>query len=289
MKKIILMTLTLLVLFGCRNELSSENEKTEEILPSISRSIYEHTPDFNGDGKADYILIKDRSCFVSIKPITGGSFEYGLATGYYKGHQGNKYKHYFGDVNGDGRDDMIQVGNRLSWIGLADVNGKIAIWTHTVSTGTFREPNPFVGNSTKYQHLFADVNGDERVDMIQIGDRLMWIGLADINGKFNLWTHTVNTGDYGHIYGHFLADTNGDGRKDLIQRGERLMWIGLADINGKFNIWTHMVNTGRYGGNYDHEFADVNGDGREDMIQTRFSKKWIGLADISGNFKIWSY
>lgn len=287
MKKIILIITSVLALLGCSNDQIVQDEVNNNTDTSSSRIVDNNDyMDFDGNGCRDYIEIgRHTRSTVKLGLRGGGFYSYFLDTGSFHGHQGNKYRHYIADTNGDGKDDLIQTGDRLTWISFTDKVGIFKLWNHTVNTGHFKD-----GHSFKYDHIFGDVNGDGRDDMIQIGDRLIWVGLADTSGKFKIWSHTVNTGHHGHIYGHFIADVNGDGRDDLIQRGDRLMWIGLADTSGKFNIWTHTVNTGRYGGKYDHDFYDINGDGRADMIQTdSYNNRWVGLADINGKFKIWSY
>ena len=145
------------------------------------------------------------------------------------------FKYYFADVNGDGRKDLIQVDNGLGMrIGLADYYDEFALWSHSLPTGRY---------GGVYQHHFADVNGDGRADLIQTNNNLdMWVGLADYNGKFTLWSYSLPTGRYGGVYQHYFADVNGDGRADLIQTNKNLdIWVGLADYNGKFTLWSQST------------------------------------------------
>lgn len=191
----------------------------------------------------------------------------------------NLYNTY-SDVNGDGVKDLIQIGEKGTWIGVLDKNKNFKYWTGIVKTGRYKG---------HYGHFFEDVNGDKRVDLIQRGNEKMWIGIADSRGKFNIWTHSVATGRFDGRFDHFFEDVNGDNRKDLIQIGDTSMWIGIADTSGKFNIWTHTVATGRYGGRYGHFFADINGDKRVDLIQRGDRHMWVGVAQPNGKFHIWSH
>jgi len=261
-----------------------------------------HYADVNGDGRTDLIQIgitggNRGKGWVGLADVNGnfGIWTHSFPTGEVDG----SYRHYFADVNGDGRADLIQIGitggNRgKGWVGLADVNGNFGIWTHSFPTGEVD------GN---YRHYFADVNGDGRTDLIQIGIKggnkgKGWVGLADVNGNFGIWTHTFPTGEWEGTYRHYLADVNGDGRTDLVQLGikggnQGTGWVGLADVNGNFQIWSHSFPTGEWSGLYQHYLADVNGDNRADLIQfgktgTNKGKGWVGLAGVNGNFQIWT-
>ncbi len=211
-----------------------------------------------------------------------------LATGNYE----NTYSHYFADVNGDGKKDLIQISKLYAkgWVGLAQDDGTFKIWSHTFPTGE---------NSGAYEIYFANVNGTDadgkiRTDIIQVSKAQAkgWIGLAQPDGNFQIWTHTFPTGEYNGIYKQYFPDINGDGRADLVQVQKKGVkgWIGLAQPNGNFKIWTSTFATGENNGTYTHRFADVNGDHCADLIQfsTGIAKGWIGESNCTNNFKIWT-
>src|SRR5439155_1472234 len=141
-----------------------------------------------------------------------------------------------------------------------------------------------IGWLANYQQYFADVNGDGKVDWIQVtrGSNDAWVGLGNGDGSFTTWTWHSATILSANSYQHFFADVNGDGKADWIQvaQGFNNAWVGLADGNGGFTTWTWSSTTIGAGNSYAHFFADVNGDGRADWIQVAQGTNdvWIGLS-----------
>jgi len=243
---------------------------------------------WNNQGNLSTVDVSTVQTYYGAPILTNDNFQIWSAS-FPTGEYSNSYRHHFGDINGDGRDDLVQFSahSTSGWIGLANASGNFNIWTHSVPTGE-------LGGT--YTHHLADVNGDNRTDLIQFGRDTGWVGIANASGAFQIWTYTIPTGRYGTTYRHYFADTNGDGRSDLVQIGNTTTgWVGIADVNGDIDIWTHSFPTGEYSGRYRQQLADVNGDGRADLIQfgneDYFNKDrmWIGLANASGNFQIWTH
>jgi pimeloyl-ACP methyl ester carboxylesterase len=274
---------------ACANPEGSFNIWTHTIETGEANGGCIHNmADVNGDGREDLIQISTTGGIGWIGLATvDGNFELWSHT-FGTGEMNGAYRHYFADINNDGRDDLIQISIRsgTGWVGLATPEGNFDLWTHSFGTGEF---------NGAYCHYFADVNGDGRDDLIQISIRsgTGWVGLATPEGNFDLWSHTFGTGEMNGAYQHYFGDVNGDGRDDLIQISTRsgTGWVGLATPEGNFDLWTHSFGTGEFNGRYFHQLADIDGDGREDLVQ--FSKMggagWIGLASPEGNFEIWSH
>lgn len=269
-------------IIGQRFELSDRDAKSLRQMYGDPHPTF-YIGNFNNDNKIDLLQMSNGSnSFVatSLNRDIEKMAKIPTAVGKNKG----AYVHLIGDVNKDGRDDVIQMGPNLkSWVGISDSEGNFQGWTHEISTGR---------HGGNYRHYLADVNGDGRKDLIQTGPGISsWIGLADKNGKFKIWTHKISTGRHDGKYQHYFADINGDGREDMLQTGDKTSsWIGLADISGNIKIWTHKISTGRHDGKYQHHLADVSGDGKADLIQTgNETSSWIGIANSSGNFKIWTH
>ncbi len=245
---------------------------------------YTDTITINSDDPDEGTFVINLSGKAVIKPFIKKT----LATGNY----GNTYSHYFADVDGDGKKDLIQISKQSAkgWIGLAKEDGTYEIWTHTFPTGE---------NSGSYKIYFANVNGTDadgkvRTDIIQVSTTQAkgWIGLAQPDGSFQIWTHTFPTGEYNGTYKLYFPDINGDGRADLVQVQKKGVkgWVGLAQPNGNFKIWTSTFATGENNGTYTHRFAKVNDDNCDDLIQfsTGAAKGWVGVSNCTNNFQIWT-
>lgn len=197
-----------------------------------------------------------------------------------------------------------QYGRDAAIDGWGQVVGGTALPARTFSwAGEVLGPTPATTVSTNPQtagaygksvhtRVFADLNGDNRSDLLLIG------GSSVNDGATLRWAHASGGGNYGALQiakvaatGTFRgdnfkphsADVNGDGLTDAV-----FMWGSSADAGAKVHVVlarptttiggatyvadslvSHtLTTTGRYSGNgWRNKFmADVNGDGRDDAV-----------------------
>lgn len=204
---------------------------------------------------------------------------------------GNAYEfeHKFADIDGNGMADAItfdymgrggSTGNFGVAVGLSTDNGPFTVMTE-----------PDCGETHRYDHHLADVDGDGKADWIQIGS-IGRVGLATGDGNFDCWTASSSLAGNRRDYSHFFADVDGDGMADWIQvsKTSNMGWVGLATGGGNFEYWTNSSSARGATNNYSHYFADVNGDGMDDWIQVSKTSNMgrVGLATGGGNFEHWS-
>lgn len=233
--------------------------------------------DVNGDGRADLIFQGGDNVFwVSLTDASGGltaasrSVQHG---GAYR--NGGEVK--YGDVNGDGRADMVFQGeDNTFWLSTSTGPG----FTNAVRTvqhgGTYRN-----GGETNV----IDVTGDGLADLIfQSDDNTFWLSTSTGAG----FTNAVRTVQHGGTYRNGLethfADVTGDGKADLVfQGGDNTFWLSEATGTG----FTNAVRTVQHGGTYrnggETHLADVTGDGKADLIfQGEDNTFWLSEATGTG-------
>jgi RHS repeat-associated protein len=212
------------------------------------------------------------------------TFSYWSSSGYIGST--SDYQHYFADVNGDGRTDLIQVSktSNSGSIALGQADGTFDVWSsHTIYTG-----------STKYySHHFVDVNGDGRADLVQMSNTTASgsVSLATPSGQFTSWFYHTPFMGAVNLYQHQFADVNGDGLADLIQisRTVNSGSIALAQGDGTFNFWSsHTLYLGK-SQDYSHFFLDFNGDGQSDFIKIsyRYNSGSAALSNAKGSYDTW--
>ncbi|WP_036945408.1 FG-GAP-like repeat-containing protein [Pseudobacteroides cellulosolvens] len=204
---------------------------------------------------------------------------------------GDQGRHWFEDVDGDGRKDLIGIGAPgtvdAGWVYVGHNNGTgFDFWTWNSGRQVISDNSPI---------WFEDVDGDGKKDLIGQGaagtPTAGWVYVALNNGTgFNFWSW--NTGrlviaDNSPIW---FEDVNGDGRKDLIGQGASgnsdAGWLYVALNNGKgFDFWTWHTRQRVMADNGKYWFEDVNGDGRKDLIRqgepgTAYAG-WVYVANCS--------
>jgi len=188
---------------------------------------------------------------------------------------------FVGDVNGDGRADMI-----VHWS--ANEKRRLLVLTANADgtfdkTGkTLETDNTHNVNLYPCKFFVADVNGDGRADFIVhygSGDTprkrkmLVYLGQADGTFAKGVYSPDMKTRNYVEADPVFVGDVNGDGRADMIVHwasgGRRQLLVYTAKGDGSFNEGVNLDSANRHdSGRWPCKFfvADVNGDGRADFI-----------------------
>lgn len=193
-----------------------------------------------------------------------------------------------GDVNGDGRSDLIHV----TW-------GSNTIRVHTLFsqgngtwTQTFQDAWPGFGLSDVDNWRLMDVNGDGRVDLVHLawaassGIRVHTL-LSQGNGNWTRVFQDAWPGFGASDVGNWrAADVNGDGREDLVH----IYWTAPGNVrihtlfsNGN-GTWTSQFHDAIAGfGDSDvskWRVTDVDGDGRKDLVHVLFTNPGVRIHTL---------
>jgi hypothetical protein len=235
--------------------------------------------DVNGDGRADIIGFGNERVFVSLgradgtfaNPV-GTVANYGYNAG---GWRVNKNPRLIGDVNGDGRADIVGFGNERVFVSLGQADGTFSNPAGTVANYGY---NAGGWRTDRHPRMLADVNGDDRVDIVGFGGDRVFVSLGQTNGTFANPVGTV--GNLGYNAGgwrvdrhpRLLGDINNDNRADIVAFGNDFVFVALGRSNGTFSDITATLNTLCYnaGGwrveRHPRMLGDTNGDGKADII-----------------------
>ncbi len=203
----------------------------------------------------------------------------------------------YGDVNGDGRDELIFVNTSYCGgaIRVTDaVSGKTMLWKNHVGSD-FRG---WMDNSDKA--LVGDVNGDKKDDLVLINTHYSGGAIRAIDltsGNTIKWINHSGSGFNGWMDSSdkmFIGDINGDKKEDLvlvntnysggairsidIMTGNTIKWIDHSD--GGFGGWMDSSDKMFLG--------DVNADSKKDLVlvNTNYSGGAIRAVNLTSGTNI---
>ncbi len=248
--------------------------------------------DVNGDGRGDLVGFGNSGVYVALANTNGtfGNLKLGIEQ-YTQSHGGWKvdtHARVTGDVNGDGREDIVGFGTNYVYVSLSNGNG-----TFGTPVGRSSEFTTAKGwNNQQHVRTVADVNGDGRADLVAFGKGGTHVALAKSDGTFGASFVAVNNfadnagGWKVGINPRVMADVNGDGKADIVGLGTVGVYVSIARSNGTF--LTPYVASYEFSVTHDdyEEFtaADVNGDGRDDIVAFGHGGVHVGLAQTNSKF-----
>lgn len=259
--------------------------------------------DFDGDGMADLLNVgnghgSSGAYYNNLYLSNGGGFDRAISInildhGKYLGHSNNTQRLHVADFNGDGKADLLNVGDGHGSSGsyynnlyLSNGNG-----FDRATSINILDHGKYLGHSNNTQRLhIGDFNGDGMADLLNVGNGHGSSGgyynnlyLANGNG-FNR-AISINILDSGRYLGHsnntqrlHVADFNGDGMDDLLNVGDGHGSSGayynnlyLSNGNGfdraiSINILDHGKYLGHSNNSQRLQIADFNGDGMADIL-----------------------
>jgi hypothetical protein len=231
--------------------------------------------DFNGDGKADFLMLYGPYLFTF---LSNGDGTYSLVTsnapnGWNFGNTpSSNFSFVTGDFNGDGRTDFAMLGGTYLYVFLSSGDG-------TFRGVTFPCPNGWnFGNppASSFTPISGDFDGDGRTDFLMIGGQYLYEFMSNGDGTFAGSTIQISTGwNFSNPptsgFTPISGDFNGDGKTDFVMMGGAYLYEFLSNGNGSFSYNTIEISNGWNFGNPPSSnfmpiIGDFNGDAKSDWV-----------------------
>jgi FG-GAP-like repeat len=183
---------------------------------------------------------------------------------------------FLGDVDGDGKKDMVGVGD--GYIGVIRSQGS----TFSPTYETWLSNQNFFGS---HGTLVGDIDGDGKADVVNLNDGSVTAKRS--NGRTFGATEQWWGGAFYGTHGTFLADVDGDKKADLVGLGDG--YVGVARSTGAgFGTYETWLNGSFYGA-YGTYVADVDGDKKADLVG--LGNGYVAVMQSSGtgfvNYQTW--
>ncbi|MCR9239801.1 MAG: FG-GAP-like repeat-containing protein [Rhodobiaceae bacterium] len=212
---------------------------------------------------------------------------YGLHTD--QGWPSSKYPRMFGDVNGDGMDDVVAFGEHGVYVGVS-TGTSFRDDTNVWSKGYSYAEGWRVGSNPRF---VIDMNNDGKADLVGFAlngvDVSLSTGTAFEEGV--KWTDQFGTSTWGDSnFIRTLADVNGDKYPDVVGFGDDGVYVSLnephANKFGSKTRWISNYGTDHWWNTTDfvRELADVNGDGMADIVGFGIQGTYVSLAQTNNTF-----
>ena len=209
---------------------------------------------------------------------------------------------FVGDVNNDGRDDIIGFNQTGVWTALSSSYGDGIFDFPELASSEFNG----TGWSSFNEHprLVGDFNGNGRDDIIGFDQSYIRTSFSNGDGtfsktinytppEFEFLPNYIHIGEWSsfHAYPRFVGDVNNDGRDDIIGFGRSRVVTALSNGDGKFSQFRQsFLNNLTFNSGwtsfdkYPRAVGDINKDGMADIIGFGQAGVWTALSNGNGTF-----
>ncbi|HZI15918.1 MAG TPA: VCBS repeat-containing protein [Myxococcus sp.] len=234
--------------------------------------------DMDGDGRTDIFQPWNNNGALGLNVYR--STGTGYVTAFGSGNMGAGYgavAWLTGDVDGDGRTDLIQPWSNRGTLGL-----NVFRSTGTGYSLMFSSSNMGQG-ATGLAWLTGDMDGDGRTDIFQPWNNNGTLGLNVYRSTGTGYVTAFANGNMGqgsNALAWLVGDMDGDGRTDILQPWNNNGTLGLIAYRSTGTGYVQGFasnNMGRSSSAVSWQAADIDGDGRTDLFQPWSNGGHVGL------------
>jgi bacillolysin len=243
--------------------------------------------DVNGDGRADIVgfgydrVLVALSTGTSFAPMTQWTTDFSYNA---QGWRVEKHPRLLGDVNNDGRDDIVGFGNDRVLVALSTGTSfaPMTQWTTDFSY------NAQGWRVESHPRLLGDVNGDGRADIVGFGNDRVLVALSTGTSfaPMSQWTtdFSYNAQQWRVEYHpRLLADVNNDGKDDIVGFGYDRVLVALSNGSGFASMvqatTDYSYNLQQWRVEYHPRLVgDVNDDGKADLVGFGYDRVLVAAA-----------
>jgi hypothetical protein len=222
--------------------------------------------DLNGDGKLDIATVNNAHDDVSIVLGDGrGGFVRAPGSPFRVGP--SPYPMAIGDVNGDGRLDIIATASATGPSRTQQLPLSRALTLLLAEqSGGFRPVQLPLRTAEPWFAAIAELNGDGKPDIVVTHHELRALTVLFGDGRGGFAEADWSPRDPGLALFHLaVADANRDGKADLFAPGGDGVHVMLGDGRGAFTAAAHSpYRTGQ--GTWRLSIGDLNRDGKTDVV-----------------------
>jgi hypothetical protein len=197
---------------------------------------------------------------------------------------------HLADINNDGNADIVGFGDAGVWTALSTGDGGFAAERFVLANFGYNQG----WDPMKHVRVLADINNDDRPDIVGFGDAGVWTALSTGDGGFAAERFVRANFGYNQAWrvdqhARHLADINNDGNADIVGFGDAGVWTALSTRDGGFAPERFVL--GNFGANQSWKslkharlVADINNDGSADLVGFGDAGVWTALSTGDGGF-----
>lgn len=237
--------------------------------------------DVSGDGRADIVGFGSAGVSIALANLAGGFDAPYLAMpgsfNFDSGWRTDKHLRLLGYINNDTRADIVAFGDAGVQVALSTGTGFAA---PVLANGNFGYSAAAGGWRVEtHPRLLADMNDDDRMDIVGFGENGVVVALASASGGFPAASTTLwSTGFAASAWNtatsvRTVADVNGDGKGDVVGFGANGVIVATSTGSslGAASTWFAGFGSAASAGGWRNDrhprlMADVDGDGWADVV-----------------------